>query len=178
MNSHQRRLSRRKKAFNILKKTESFKIPKPNEKDFTVKQIKTLIKDFNLPNKQGIVFIQDNLKELIEDLKKRSTIYCELEPFLLKSNLTESKVYSLNIDNAVCKITELEYNENNNQLTGTIETFHSTAYPEYNSLIKDLEDGVVYFGIRAMGERIVSNRRKLVKIINIDVHFNERKLSN
>jgi hypothetical protein len=186
MNSKQRRQFRKALHTRILKKLNQLKKPVSHSEIVKEDTYSVMLKDFSRPNINGVIFQTDNLAELVNGLKESLPIYCELEPFThrlgsaSKVKEFESTVsddyYSININKAVAKVIDLTYNEETKQLNGVVQAIKSNNYPGYSTLITDIDESRVFFGIRGLSQIIDKNTLHLLKIINVDVHFNPAKL--
>lgn len=186
MNAKQRKQYRKVIHHRIIKELNRLKTPKLTSGILTEEKYSVMLKNFNRPNINGILFNTDNLSEVIDKFKQSLPIYCELEPFInrLGSTTKNSKFetnipknyFSVNLSNTVARLIDIEYNKETHELNGTIKLTNNINYPGYTTLINDIVKGKVFFGVRGVSEKTTDTTQRLLKLITLDVHFNSLKL--
>lgn len=186
MNAKQRKQYRKAIHTRIIKELNRLKTPKLTSGILTEEKYSVMLKNFNRPNINGILFNTDNLSEVIDKFKESLPIYCELEPFAnrqgsasknseFERNIPEN-YFSVNLSNTVAQLIDIEYNKETRELNGTIKLTNNINYPGYTTLIDDIINGKAFFGIRGLSEKTNGMTQRLLKLITLDVHFNPLKL--
>lgn len=179
MNSKQRRQHRKELYRRIGKHLSILKCQSTITSELKEETVTLTLKDFNIPNIQGQKFVPDNLNTVIEDLKTRLPLYCELEPFNAGGQVNDNPfrdTFQVVLNNSVARIESVDYDKETNTLKGVVTSIKSVNYPGYTTLVKDIKEGKAFFGVRGIGETINTDTIRLVKIFTLDVHFNPCRL--
>lgn len=93
---------------------------------------------------------------------------CELEQQIHDPKFS----LTINSDRVVAMIQSVEYDETTKKLTGEIVPVSSKVYPGYKSLLTDLDENKVFFGLRGIARSGRSDQLTLVEILTFDLRFN------